>query len=262
MKVLKKWLSPVLTCLIVVGAAVLPPYLSQMRDARQFGQVHAEELAVDALPAYEPPSLTDRIALYANQGSEEHPILSYSTSVYYDDPLREEQLQSARETLVEAGLVPGRFFSEEPFEDFSTLIASRILLWDPADNTVRQAPSSFLGILGEYHSKDGAHYKNFQLRVDEQSGLPIALHVLDTNMARWLPYERDAVQDLAKRYFALLKLDVQPAEPLYPDADTISLSFSVVGTELYYSIEHAGTLLSIRPQMGLTAASSAEGFDG
>ena len=67
MKLIKKWLLPVLTCLIVAGAAVLPPYISQARDDRQFGQVHAEELDAVPLPVYEPPTLMDRIKLYAGR---------------------------------------------------------------------------------------------------------------------------------------------------------------------------------------------------
>ena len=47
MKLVRKWLFPALTCLIVLGAAALPARVSQMRDARQFGQVHTEALEAD-----------------------------------------------------------------------------------------------------------------------------------------------------------------------------------------------------------------------
>ena len=49
-QLVKKWLFPALTCLIVAGAAMLPPLVSQARDVRLLGQVHAELLDADALP--------------------------------------------------------------------------------------------------------------------------------------------------------------------------------------------------------------------
>ena len=173
MKQVKKWLFPVLTALIVAGAAVLPPGISQVRDARQFGQVHTEPLDASALPAYEPPGLLDRLALYAGQGSEEHPILSYNAPIYADDPRREEQMWAAWETLINGELVPGNFFEEEPYD----CIVSRTLLWDPAASDSWQEPSAFVGILVEFHAKDGAYYKNMQVRVDEESGLPVEVHI-------------------------------------------------------------------------------------
>ena len=63
MKLVKKWLLPVLICLAVAEAAVLPPHLSLMRDYQQFRQVHIEELAADSLPVRETPTLPERLAL-------------------------------------------------------------------------------------------------------------------------------------------------------------------------------------------------------
>lgn len=61
MKAVKRWLLPVLTCLIVAAAVLLPPYLSQIRDRELTDTVHTEPAAVKDYSALEPAALPDRV---------------------------------------------------------------------------------------------------------------------------------------------------------------------------------------------------------
>ena len=62
MKILKRRLLPLLTCLIAVAAILLPPHISQAKDAQLMDGVHAETLAEDRLCLQE-STLSQRIKL-------------------------------------------------------------------------------------------------------------------------------------------------------------------------------------------------------
>lgn len=235
MKLVKKWLFPVLTCFIVVGAAVLPQQISQARDVRQFGQVHAEELAADALPTYEPPSLLDRLELYASQGYAAHPVLSFVDYGGFDGITEEEEalMQSVQDMLTGADVLPSWIFEEEPFEKEQP---TRLLLWDPAASGTFQEPAVFWRL--RWERPDKAHSKSVSVNLDVESGLPVYLSVFDTNMSQWLPYEPESLRALAERYFALLGLDVQEFKPEGSD----------YGMLLYYSIAESGMYFIVRRQ--------------
>ena len=264
MKLLKKWLFPVLTCLIVAGAAVLPARVSQARDARQFGQIHTEELKADALPEWKGPSFLERLEMYICQYSydEERPVLSFHSTLYYGDPVRDEVIERAKDTLTQSGILPNWYFTDEPFEDFTGPTVSHTLLWDPADSASWQEPSSFWLVTFQYHSESGAHYKNLSVVLDDESGLPITLALSDTNMAKWLPYKADALRAFMERYFDALGLEVQLQDSDNPEPDGLVLSYLVSGTNVGYTAEHNATLLSIGPYTTIGGAISPSGYDG
>ena len=261
MKLVKRWLFPALTCLLVVGAAVLPARVSQARDARLFGQVHAEVLEADALPVHEPPSLIDRIKLYTGRFSSEHPILSSS---YLYETVNEELARSTQEMLTEAGVLPSWIFEEEPFED-TTL--SRSLLWDPAESSIFQEPSVFWGLSwSNYGNK--LHQKSIRVSADAETGLPIELYVSDTNMSQWLPYDTDDLRALAERFFELLGLEVRETGldgPGYAPS-SLNLSYSVAGSEMIFFVTRSPTILEIQPDFNwrnrTDASSAADRYDG
>ena len=110
MKLVKKWLFPILTCLTVAGAAVLPAYISQVRDDRQFAQIHTSELNADALPVWEGPSLLERLELYASWHTRSDIIPSFQTVPDGEDPANVELavrvLEQALDYLTQAGILP------------------------------------------------------------------------------------------------------------------------------------------------------------
>ena len=99
MKLVKKWLFPILTWLIVVAAAVLPPYISQVKDGQQFGQIHSSELNADALPIREPPNFLERLELYARWKEQVEPV-PFFQNPETDDELSTRLAVHALESLV------------------------------------------------------------------------------------------------------------------------------------------------------------------
>lgn len=241
MKLIQKWLFPVLTCFLVIGAAVLPQYVSQTRDAQQFGQVHAEALDAAPLPVYEPPSLMDRIKLYAGRYNPERPIL-FSHS-YSDEPAKREIAQSVQDLLIGAGVLPEWIFREEPFEHTEL---SRCLLWDPDGDTL-QKPIAFWEISLSYFSNK-SHLKSLYVTVDTETGLPIKLHVGDTNMSQWLPYQTDDLRTLARHFFELLEMEAQEIDLQGSGyaSPSLNLSYAIAGTGMNYFVSRAPVDLEIQ----------------
>lgn len=245
MKLVKKWLFPVLTCLIVAGAAVLPPHISQLRDVRLFGQVQTQELAADGLPVYQPPSLGDRIELYACRLSKDRPVFSFEDSFYFEQHLqeREELTQSMEALLIEAGLIPKWVFQEDPFTD---LTITRFLLWSPAEDGAVQEPITFYTI--KWANYDKRHNKLLSVDVDAESGLPIYLMIFDTNISQWLPYQVEPLQALAGRYFDLLGMD---AQELGTGGSEIwrAFEYELDGTQVHYNATREPTAVTIAPDL-------------
>ena len=262
MKLLKKWLFPVLTCLIVAGAAVLPARVSQARDARQFGQVHTEELKADVLPVYEPPGLGDRMELYAHRLSIDHPVLSFEDPFYFEQypQEREELMQSMEALLTEAGLIPKWVFQEEPFTD---LTIKRCLLWDPAEDSAVQRPAAFYVFKWACYEK--LHNKLLTVDVDAETGLPIEVYIFDTNISQWLPYEVEPLQALVGRFFDLLGMDVQEVDTDQPYEVWRDFYYDVNGLPVRYAVSRHPTSVSIQLDLnwhGSGASSATDVYDG
>lgn len=241
MKLVKRWLFPVLTCLIIVGAAVLPAQFSQAQDARLFGQVHTEELDADPLPAAQAPTLLDRIALYSSRYSSEHPILSYDRTVFFDDPEEARLMQSVQDQLIEAEVLPVLLFEVESKQ------ATQLLLWDPEQNDTFQTPSLFWRFSWSlYYDKN--LQKKISVTVDDETGLPIELNIHDPGMSQWLPYDTDHLRTLSEHFFDLLGVEVQETDldgPKYAPP-SLNLSCSIAGTEMNYFVSRAPADLYIQ----------------
>lgn len=243
MKLVKKWLFPALTCLIVAGAAVLPPLVSQARDVRLLGQVHAELLDAKALPAAQTPTLLDRMALYASRYSSSRTILSSEDYAVLEDSQQKELAQSAQELLTEAKILPSWIFEEEPFDDVT---ASRLLLWDPAGPGSMQEPSVFWNVQWQYYTNK-SHQKSVRAVLDAETGLPIGLYIHDTNMSQWLAYDTADLRALVERYADLLALEVQEVDLVGPRyVPSVNVSYSISGSGMVFFASRAPTDLSIQ----------------
>lgn len=258
MRLVKKWLFPVLTCLIVAGAAVLPARVSQARDARQFWPAHIEPLEADILPAYEPPSLGDRLELYTLRLSKEHPVLSFEDPLYFEQHPQEseELMQSMEAMLIEAGVIPKWVFKDDPFTD---LTITRFLLWDPAEDSSVQELAAFYIL--KWANNDRLHNKLLRVDVDAESGLPVYLMIFDTNMSQWLPYEAEPLQALAGRFFDLLGMD---AQELGTGGSEVwhAFEYELAGTQVPYNVTRQPTSVTIEPDLDWYKASTSSGTDG
>ena len=250
MKLVKKWLFPVLTCLIVIGAAVLPPYISQVRDDRQFAQIHTSELDADALPVWEGRDLLERLELYARWSTDDvgyrEIIPSFQAAMLTEDPADEEfaeqVLDQALDYLTQADVLPAYLFEFPP----EHIGMNRLLLWDPDSMNSRNS--------AEYWSMTADFGKNCHLWIiiDSESGLPLKLSLSDYNMAQWLSYKDPVtLPDMAERFFDLLGLKAQMSVTILPsDTAPWEYGFAIEGTEIEYWFVFNATILDIR--LGVT----------
>lgn len=256
MKLVKKWLFPVLTCLIVVGAAVLPQRVSQARDARQFGQVHTEELEVETLPAYEPPSLLKRMELYARWSVRAETIPSFQTSVipYDEDSGQSENLaRQALDRLAQAEVIPSKLLSS----DLAITSMDHILLWDPAVSIAHQDPVEFWAIMADFGEG------SFWARLDGESGLLLEISLYDPNMARWLTYkDPNTLPELAGRFFGLLELEYTETDAPAAEAPW-ERTYHVEGSDIIYWVSFNATMLNISLEYnGANQSGGSSGYDG
>ena len=247
MKLVKKWLFPILTCLIVMGAAVLPPYISQIKDNRQFAQIHTSELNADALPVWEGRNLLERLELYARWSTDHSEIIpSFQTVPDSEEAenveLAEQTLNQALDHLTQAGVIPA-YLLEFPLEHTGI---TRILLWNPADSMSSQEPLEFWSVTAEFGED------SLWIMVDSESGLPLDLNLYDPNMARWLFYkDPNTLPDLAERFFGLLDLEAEMVETDIPsDAAPWERHFDIKGAEIQYGFFFNATMLDIRLEVG------------
>lgn len=249
MKLARKWLFPILTCLIVAGAAVLPPYISQVKDSQQFEQVHSSELNADALPVREAWDLLDRLELYARWYTNAEIIPSFQTPEM-DVDLAAQTL----EHLVQADVIPGHLLWD-PVEQAD---AKRILLWNPTNSMGIQTPIEFWRVkvyLGD---------RSLSMDLDGESGLPLHLNLYDPNMAQWLKYkDPGTLPALAECYFDLLGLETHLVEAgVKPETAPWERQFTVEGTELCYRVAFSGTTLDIRlGQSGTNSYDASNSYD-
>ena len=254
MKLIKKCLFPILTCLIVAGAVVLPPYISYVRDDRQFyAQIHTSELDAEALPAWEGRDLLERIELYARWSTDHvgyrESIPSSQAALFVDDLAEEKfavqlmgqaavrMLGQALDDLTQAGVLPDYPF-EFPMEHIGM---TRLLLWDPGNMNSQNS--------AEYWSAtvDFGENCHVWIVIDGESGLPLTLRLSDPNLVQWLIYQDpDTLPDLAERFFDLLDLYVEMEETDIPsDASPWERYFYIKGTAIRYRVSFNATILDI-----------------
>ena len=239
---LSKYLFPILTCLIVAGAVVLPPYISHIRDERQFyDQIHTSELNADALPVWESRNLLERMKLYARWETDRSAIIPSLQTVLADEEsenmeLAEQILNRALDYMIQAGVLPADLF-EFPFEN---TVIKRVLLWDTDSMNSRNSAEywSLEADFGDPH---------LWIIIDSESGLPLKFSLSDYNMAQWLVYQDpDTLPDLAERFFDLLDLYVEMEETDIPsDASPWERYFCIRGTAIRYRVFFNATILDI-----------------
>ena len=117
---MKKWknrLLPIFTCLVVLGAALLPQRLSELRDHTLMGTVHTEKLTDNWLLA-RPLSLAERIELLTlwSDEPERFTVVTQELSVKMaPEEILALQTQVWKElrSLADAGIFPDEMLQEE-----------------------------------------------------------------------------------------------------------------------------------------------------
>lgn len=253
MKLVRKWLFPVLTFLLVAGAALLPQRISQARDARQFGAVHAETMAVaDSLPVHdqEPPSLADRIGLYLRWFGLQEIIPSFRTPA----SISEEEAAEMAGVVLDM-LISGQVLSEQALMDEETgdllwpevTYCYHILIWDPEKDVARQEPFAIWQLSADLGGSSGSVW----LTLDAETGLPLYIQLYDPNMDQWLsPEDPGTLPTAAENFFDLLGLEGDPVilSTLDNSSGIGQCVYRVKGTDFYYKFDHTGMMFGISPE--------------
>lgn len=253
MKYVKQWLIPVLTCLIVAGAAVLPPYLSQLRDVKQFGQIHTEGLAADGLPVREEPDLAARLALYVRWNDNKEIIPSFQSPESDWKGQAEELIQAALERLTQAGVIPEKLLVGKA-ATLEITSWTYVLLWDPDVGVAGQNPIGFWRITAELGER------SMWMDIDQESGLPAQLGFYDPAMTRWMPWEdRTARAAALEGFLSMLGLAGEEVNPVPFDPNCIR--YRVADCDFcYQAFQGSESLLSIEPRP-LSELAEGEGVD-
>ena len=245
MKLVKKWLFPILTCLIVAGAVVLPPYISYIRDNRQsYAQIHTSELDADGLLIWEGWDLLERLELFARWYTDYSELLPSFQTVPGDEESENAELAAltlnrALDCLIQAGVLPDyllKFPLEHPH-------ITRVLFSDPDRLGMGiLEPLVFWEVWGDL-GEDSLY-----MIVDSESGLPLILNLFDPNLGQWLSHkDPGTLPNLAQRYFDLFGLMYEPVETdLSSDTDPWQRYFVVEGTEIQFCFTFTYSMLDIK----------------
>lgn len=253
MKLVKKWLLPVLICLAVAEAAVLPPHLSLIRDHQQFRQVHIEELAADSLPIRETPTLPERLALYVSWMDDEKVVPSFQSPGEEGQAQAKELIRAALERLAQAGVIPEKLLVDKA-ADPEIAFWTYFLLWNPESSIAGQAPVGFWRVTADLGDCP------VQLDIDQESGLPVRLSLYDLELAQWLAWKDTAAQAAVGRGFlSLLGLEVEEARPDAVDPGSVVLS--VADAEFYCSVMVSKATLIVELRPGWEMTDGANGVD-
>ena len=266
MKQVKKWLLPALTCLLAAGAVLLPPYLSQARDDRQFGQVHTELLEAGPLPAQEAPTLLDRLELYVRWRDLRETIPSFRSPEEASAGLAEELIRAGLERLVEGDVFPfpaQTLWTEKYLPDLSVTSWSYVLLWDPEQGVAQQEPYT----LWELSAEMGTG--SVWMALDTESGLPLYFDLYDSDTIQWVFPQEDpeALTATAERFLALLGLEGERFVLSTLDSGIGQCIYHIKDTGLYYRFDYTENQLIVRPEPEkwlddyITAFSGSDHYD-
>lgn len=246
MKLVRKWLFPVLTCLIVVMAALLPPYISQLRDAKQFGQIHTEALEADSLPVREEPTFLDRLALYLRWRNSEWAVPSVRSPEEEREDRAEELIRAGLERLVEGDVFSAdarTLWAEQYLPDLHISSWSYVLLWDMEDGVVSREPCAIWELAAVMDTC------TVGLALDVESGLPLCLDIYDSNLIQWLsPKDPEALPFMAERFLALLGLEGEQVTFSTLDSGIGQCIYRVTNTDFYFRFDYTGHQLIVQPE--------------
>lgn len=246
MKLARKWLFPALTCLLAALAVVLPPYLSRLRDARQFGQSHTEALAAETLPVWQEPDLAARLALYVRWRDSEWAVPSVRSPEEEREDQAEELICAGLERLVEGDVFSAdarTLWAEQYLPDLHISSWSYVLLWDMEDGVVSREPCAIWELAAVMDTC------TVGLALDVESGLPLHLDIYDSNLIQWLsPKDPEALPSMAERFLALLGLEGERVTRSTLDSGIGQCIYRIKNTDFYFRFDYTGHQLIVQPE--------------
>lgn len=184
MKLLKKLILPVLTCLTVLAAVLLPPRISQAGDARLMGQIHAENVKVEDYS--EPATLAQRIDLLARWTAGDKTLTGITQMLYSDLSMTvslQDRAQMALWDLTEALPLLGKDLWTASGMD--QVKASSLLLRDPASGLSANLYQIQWEAWSSGDDNNQGKKQSISLILDEETNLILSLttegHLMDAS---------------------------------------------------------------------------------
>lgn len=228
----KNWLFPLTTCLIVLGLAVLPLWLSLRADGTLTGVVHSEELREDSNFPARAPELPERIRLLAMEESRPD-TLTIMERELEDVQLEEAASDAGKElrSLADAGILP-----PEAAEEFAGNFSGRRLY---VRSQTDLSSASFLHL--DAWEKERDVY--FSVYLDGETGQALAFQLSGYPMKKFSPDARKTGQAFLDR------LGVSYTEKgLFEDGFLSLFHLEESQTEYYVQADPYG-ILTVYPQL-------------
>lgn len=219
MKNIESRLLPLLACLAVLGAALLPQRFSLLRDRSLDSTIYTEEAAPDSSLSSHPTTLSERIGLlYQLEFDRDNSIIT--TVQEQDDPdLLEQTALTALKALAADSVIP---MAAVP-DAIPGLSGTRSI----CRSRLTGSSASFLQLSGG----DAAGFY-FSLVLDEEAGAVCGMELVSGNAAHTLGLS----EQMAGQYYGCLGLEAELAW-----SNQESARYRLTGTEGFFQVFQVDT---------------------
>lgn len=238
MRRIDQWLLPILTCLVVLAALLLPQRISRWRDEAALDGPHTEELKTENDLPTQSLTLEERILLLAQYNDAPDSMTAIVQELELSGEV-EELMHAELEQLCAGGILD----SEAIPESFAPFWGHRIYLRAPD----KIWGASFLTMEG-YLKEDGT---SLSLVLDEASGIALRLEVFTPAIQKWVGEPVDV---------GLFFLDRMGVASTCTGYGMYDAAFDLPGADCHYEICRANALTVI-PYTGYTSYGYGEVTD-
>lgn len=213
MKPIKPRLLPLLTCLAVLGAALLPPQVSRLRDRSLSGTVQADGASPDSSLPSSTAGVPERIALLCQMYDRSDSIVTATQPLDGQELLCQTALKALK-ALAADSVIP------------MTAIPDVMPVLSGFQYTCRDQLTGVGAVFWELYGNDGAGF-SLDLVLDEASGTVCAMELAAGNAAHTLGLS----EQMAKQYYDSLGLE---AELVWSDQG--SSRYRLAGTDGFFQV--------------------------
>lgn len=211
MKPIKPRLLPVLACLAVLGAALLPPQVSHRSLS---GTVHAEGSALDSSLPSSPAGVPERIALLCQMEHDHSDSIVTATQPLDEQELLCQTALKALKALAADSVIP------------MTAVPDVMPGLSGFQYTCRDQLTGVSAVFWELYGGDGAGF-SLDLVLDEASGTVCTMDLAAGNAAHTLGLS----EQMAQQYYDSLGLE---AELVWSDQE--SSRYRLTGTDGFFQV--------------------------
>lgn len=226
MRILRRYLLPLLTALVVAAAILLPPYLSRLGDQKRMNEIHTETISGDRL-SVKSTTLRERIYLLYRWQNGELEAITQPLSTYELQTKIQPMVYQSVDALYQA--VPHLAGVLEGIWAPDGITGNRLLLRDVYHGLI----ASVLQLRG---SRQAA------LVIDEQTGLVLSLTLGGDDQGPLEPMDAYGTATCALEYVYYLGLSGATL-----NGGEMETVFNLSGTNVYYLLRSVPGEFSLAP---------------